>query len=132
MARHMFGKMLEKAKLLLENDPEFAVKYYSRAIKSAARDHGPQSPQVLNLRQDRAVAWHKNGESEKAEAELATLIAQRELTAGTPFSRAQGMRLRCSSSGAFLKPLLNIGTSRRCGPPPSAPIILIPGGRGTG
>jgi tetratricopeptide (TPR) repeat protein len=81
MARHMFGKMREKAKLLLENDPEFAVKFYSRAIKRAARDHGPQSPQVLNLRQDRAVAWHRNGESEKAEAELATLIAQRELTA---------------------------------------------------
>ena len=36
---------------------------------------------MLNLRQDRAVALHRNGESDKAEAELATLIAERELTA---------------------------------------------------
>lgn len=34
------------------------------------------------MRQDRAVALHRHGESEKAEAEFAELIACRELTAG--------------------------------------------------
>jgi hypothetical protein len=39
----MFDGMLEKAKRLIENDPEFAMKYYSRAIKRATREHGPEA-----------------------------------------------------------------------------------------
>src|SRR6202044_3545672 len=79
----MFERMLEKAKQRVVNDPEMAVEFYSRAIDRVTRKHGPGSLQGLNLRQDRAVALHRNGESEKAEVELARLIAQRELTASS-------------------------------------------------
>lgn len=79
----MFDGLLKEAKLRLENDPEFAAKYYSRAIKRAARKYGPDATQTLNLRQVYAVALSRNGENEKAQAELAAVIARRELTADT-------------------------------------------------
>jgi len=81
MAGGVFDGLLKEAKLRLKSDPEFAVKYYSRAIERAARKHGPDANQTLNLRQAYAVALSRNGENEKAQAELAALIARRELLA---------------------------------------------------
>jgi eukaryotic-like serine/threonine-protein kinase len=78
----VFDGLLKEAKLLLQSDPEFAVKYYPHAIKRAARKHGPHANQTLNLRQAYAVALSRNGANEKAEAELTALIARRELMAG--------------------------------------------------
>jgi hypothetical protein len=81
MAGGVFDGLLKEAKLSLMSDPEFALKYYSRAVKRAARKHGPDASQTLNLRQAYAVALSRNGDNEKAEAELAALIARRGLLA---------------------------------------------------
>lgn len=78
----MFEDLLKEAKLRLQSNPEFAVKYYPYAIKRAARKHGPHANQTLNLRQAYAVALSRNGENEKAEAELTALITRHELMAG--------------------------------------------------
>lgn len=53
-----------------------------RMVVRAARQYGPNAGQTLDLRQDYAVALHRCGEYEEAEAELAAVIAQRELTTG--------------------------------------------------
>jgi hypothetical protein len=78
----MAGGVFERGiKRQMESDPEFAAKVRALSAKRAARKLGPDAKQTLNLRQDYAVALHRCGEYEKAEAELAAVIARRELTA---------------------------------------------------
>src|SRR5215475_9320493 len=73
MKRHLAAIAKER----VERDPGYAVRYYKRGSRSAERKYGPDAPPVLNLRQEYAVALHRAGESEKAEAELAAVIARR-------------------------------------------------------
>lgn len=63
----------------IQHDPEFAVVFYSSESGRAERKYGADSRQALDLRQEYAVALHRIGKSEKAEAELATVIARRAL-----------------------------------------------------
>ena len=74
----MFDRLLKDARERLESDPEFAVRYYPRAIKRAARKDGPDASRTLNLRQAYAVALSRNGQNARAEAELAALIGRRQ------------------------------------------------------
>ena len=73
----------------IEHDPEFAVMYYENGSRRAERKYGADSPQALNVRQEYAVALHRTGKSEKAEAELAAVIARRDPTSnvGDEFTR---------------------------------------------
>lgn len=59
------------AKRSIERDPRFAVIYYGKEARRAERKYGMNAPQTLILRQQYAVALHRSGKSEKAEAELA-------------------------------------------------------------
>jgi hypothetical protein len=74
----MFERGLKRQ---MGRDPKFEAKIHALAAKRAARKHGPGAKQTLNLRQDYAVALHRSGEYEMAEAELADVIARRQLTA---------------------------------------------------
>jgi eukaryotic-like serine/threonine-protein kinase len=65
------------AKRRIERDPEFALYHYEKQSGRARRKYGPDAPPTLNLRQEYAVALHRNGDSEKAEAELAAVLASR-------------------------------------------------------
>lgn len=65
------------AKARVEQDPGYAVMYYKRGLRYAERKYGPDAPQALNMLQEYAVALHRSGQSEKAEAELAGVIACR-------------------------------------------------------
>lgn len=73
----------------IERDPEFAVVYYENESRRAERKYGIDAPQALNLRQEYAVALHRVGKSEKAEVELAAVIARRPPVpdAGDDFTR---------------------------------------------
>ena len=92
---------------------------------------------TLRARASRAVcldALGRIGESATAWRELCESQA-RVHGASHPdaiFRQPPGMRMRCTSSGAFLRPLRNIQKSKRSGPPHSAPIIRIQGARRTG
>ena len=61
----------------MARDPKFAVSYYEKETRHAERKYGTDAPQALNFRQEYAVALHQIGENEKAEAELAAVIARR-------------------------------------------------------
>jgi eukaryotic-like serine/threonine-protein kinase len=65
------------AKRRIERDPGFALTYYEKASRAAERKYGVDAPRTLNLRQEYAVALDRTGESEKAEAELAAVLASR-------------------------------------------------------
>jgi hypothetical protein len=73
----------------MEGDPKFAALYYEKQTRRAERKYGTDAPQALNLRQEYAVALHRAGKSEKAEAELAAVIARRGPAAdvGDKFAR---------------------------------------------
>ena len=61
----------------IERDPESAVMYYKNASRRAQRKDGAASPRTLNLRKEYAVALHRVGRNEEAEAELTAMIAER-------------------------------------------------------
>jgi hypothetical protein len=61
----------------IERDPESAVMYYKKASRRAQRKDGAAAPRTLNLRKEYAVALHRVGRNEEAEAELAAVIAER-------------------------------------------------------
>ena len=65
------------AKRRIARDPAFALYHYDKQSRHASRKYGADAPRTLNVRQEYAVALHRNGESEKAEAELAAVIASR-------------------------------------------------------
>jgi tetratricopeptide (TPR) repeat protein len=74
MADHMFSHLIKQR---LERNPHFAVAYYKKESKRAERKYGANATQALNLRQEYAVALHRIGQNEEAEAELAAVIAAR-------------------------------------------------------
>jgi eukaryotic-like serine/threonine-protein kinase len=75
MAGDMFSDSMKQR---IERDPKFAVVYYKKESKRAERKYGADAPQALNLRQEYAVALYRIGQNEKAEAELAAVIARRD------------------------------------------------------
>lgn len=100
----MAGEVFERAmKQQMERDPECAAQFYSRHAARAARKRGPDARQTLNLRQDYAVALQRCGEYEKAETELAAVIARLELTADAGDSSLQLAR------GWHARVLLDLG-----------------------
>jgi len=70
--------VLRYTKRRIERDPKFAVVYYQKESRYAERKYGRDARQALNLRQEYAVALHRIGCSEKAEAELAAVMASRD------------------------------------------------------
>lgn len=71
------GMFSDRFKRQIERDPAFAVTYYRKETKHAEHKYGPDSSQALKLRQEYAVALHRTGKSEEAEAELAAVMARR-------------------------------------------------------
>jgi hypothetical protein len=87
MRRHVLPDWVKRN---AERDPGFAVMLFEKESRRAERKYGAHSPQALKLRQQYAVALHQDGQNEKAEAELAAVIARRglELDAGNEFTQS--------------------------------------------
>lgn len=61
----------------VKRDPGFALLYYKKESRYVERKHGMDSPQALRIRTQYAICLHRTGQNEKAEAELAAVIARR-------------------------------------------------------
>ena len=70
----MFSGWIERQ---IERDPESAVLFYKKKSRRAQRKDGAAAPRTLNLRKEYAVALHRVGRNEEAEAELTAVIAER-------------------------------------------------------